>query len=201
MTYGPVCGRAAGIPVCLNPAYGRWLPDMTAGLAPVLTEVAGLPGAPVRAAQVAASYPSGDGGPPQAMTLGRHPAVLRLQLGILNMPGPCGLCLAVSTQQFADQVRLRFADAFVGARNGSGTPAQQAVQAALLEGAGIPLAAQPGLTAATENFAGPGPGSATGPVYAAARRLAAWPAAARHAWLAAHLAALRAGRLTLGEWP
>ena len=31
--------------------------------------------------------------------------------------------------------------------------------------------------------------------------LAALPAAARHAWLAAHLAALRAGRLTLTELP
>ena len=44
--YTPVCGRAAGIPVCLNPAYRRWLPDVTAALAPVLAEVAGLPGAP-----------------------------------------------------------------------------------------------------------------------------------------------------------
>jgi hypothetical protein len=30
---------------------------------------------------------------------------------------------------------------------------------------------------------------------------AAVPAAARHAWLAAHLAALRAGHVTLGELP
>ena len=36
IAYSPVCGRAAGLPVCLNPAYGRWLPDVTAGLAPVL---------------------------------------------------------------------------------------------------------------------------------------------------------------------
>jgi hypothetical protein len=45
------------------------------------------------------------------------------------------------------------------------------------------------------------PGPATGPVYAAARRLAAQPAAARQAWLAAHLAALRAGRLALADLP
>ena len=44
-------------------------------------------------------------------------------------------------------------------------------------------------------------GPATGPVYAAARRLAALPPAARHAWLAAHLAALRSGQLTLGQLP
>ena len=53
--YTPVCGHAAGIPVCLNPAYRRYLPDVTAALAPVLGEVAGLPGAPVRATQVAAA--------------------------------------------------------------------------------------------------------------------------------------------------
>jgi hypothetical protein len=40
-----------------------------------------------------------------------------------------------------------------------------------------------------------------GPVYAAAGRLAALPVAARHAWLAAHLAALRSGQLTLAQLP
>jgi hypothetical protein len=201
ITYTPACRRATGVPVCLNPAYRRWLPDMTVALAPVLAEVAGLPGAPVRATQVAAAYPSGDGGPPQAITLGGHPPVLRMSLGLLNMPGPCGFCAPVTTKQFADQLRLLFAHAFVGVRNGSGSPVQQAVQAALLQGAGIPLAAQPGLMAAAENFQGPGPGPATGDVYAAAGRLATLPAAVRHAWLAAHLAALRAGRLTLKELP
>lgn len=202
ITYTPTCGRAAGVPVCLNPAYRRWLPDVTAALAPVLAEVAGLPGAPVRAAQVAAAYPSGDGGPPQPITLGGHPPVLRMSLGLLGMPGPCGFCAGpVATGQSADQTRLLFAHAFVGAGSGTGSPVQQAVQAALLQGAGIPFAAQPGLMAATENFTGAVLGPATGPVYAAARRLAARPAAARHAWLAAHLAALRAGRLTLQELP
>jgi hypothetical protein len=201
ITYTPACGRGAGVPVCLNPAYRRWLPDVTAALAPVLAEVAGLPGAPVRATQVAAAYPSGDGGPPQAITFGGHPPVLRMSLGLLNMPGPCGFCAPMSTKQFADQMRLLFAHAFVGVRNGSGSPVQQAVQAALLQGAGIPFAAQPGLMAAAENLQGPGPGPATGDVYAAAGRLATLPAATRHAWLAAHLAALQAGRLTLKELP
>jgi hypothetical protein len=202
ITYTPACGRAAGVPVCLNPAYRRWLPDVTAALAPALAEVAGLPGTPVRATQVAAAYPSGDGGPPQVITIGGHAPVLRMSLGQLDMPGPCGFCDGpVPTRQFAGQMRLLFAQAFVGAGNGSGSPAQQAVQAALLRGAGIPFAAQPKLLATTKNGPGPPPGPATGPVYAAARRLATRPAAARHAWLAAHLAALRAGRLALKELP
>jgi hypothetical protein len=202
ITYTPACGRAAGIPVCVNPAYRRWLPDVTAALAPVLTEVAGLPGAPERATQVAASYPSGGDGPPQPVSFGGHPPVLRLQLGLLNTPGPCGFCGGpVATTPYEAQIQLRFAHAFVGAGNGPGSPAQQAVQAALLRGARIPFAAQPGLIAAAENFPGPGPGPATGPVYAAAGRLAALPAAARHAWLTAHLAALRVGRLTVADLP
>jgi len=40
IAYTPACGSAAGIAVCLNPAYRRWLPEVTAGLAPVLAEVA-----------------------------------------------------------------------------------------------------------------------------------------------------------------
>ena len=199
--YTPVCGRSAGVQVCLNPAYGRWLPDMTAALAPVLTEVAGLPGAPVRATQIAAAYPSGGDGPPQPIMFGGQPPVLRMQLGLLHMPGPCGFCVGPTTAQFADEMRLLFAHAFVGAGDSPGSPAQQAVQAALLQGAGVPFAAQPGVIAIAENFPGPTPQAATGPVYAAARRLATWPAAARHAWLAAHLAALRADRLTLEELP
>jgi hypothetical protein len=202
ITYTPACGRAAGVPVCVNPAYRRWLPDVTAALAPVLAEVAGLPGAPVRATQVATAYPTAAGGPPQGITLSGHPPVLRLSLGSFSLPGPCGFCGGpVTTKQFTDQTMLLFAQAFAGAGNGSGSPAQQAVLAVLLRGAGIPFAALPKLLATTKNGPGPPPGSATGPVYAAARRLAARPAAARHAWLAAHLATLRAGRLTLKELP
>jgi hypothetical protein len=202
ITYTPACGRAAGVPVCVNPAYRRWLPDVTSALAPLLAEVAGLPGAPVRATQVATAYSSGEVGPPPVVALGGHPPVLRMSLGSLDMPGPCGFCDGpVATRQFADQVRVLFAQAFVGAGHGPGSPAQQAVQAALLRGAGIPFAAQPKLLTAAKNGPGAAAGPATGPVYATARRLAALPAAARHAWLAAHLVALRAGRLTLKDLP
>jgi hypothetical protein len=187
--------------VCLNPAYDQWLHDVTAALAPMLTEVTGLPGAPVRATQVPASYPSGGDGPPQPITVSGRPPLLRMQLGLLHMPGACAFCGSVPVRTFSGEMRLLFAHAFVGAGGGSGRPAQLAVQAALLQDAGVPFASQPLLISITDNFPGPAPGAATGPVYAAAGRLAAWPAPARHAWLAAHLAALRAGRLTLGDLP
>jgi hypothetical protein len=215
VAYTPVCGRASGFPVCLNPAYSRWLPDVTAALAPVIAEVAGVPGAPARGTQVAAAYPSGiNGGPPQPISIGGHPQLLRLSLGLLDMPGPCGFCQPVTATLFEDELRLLSAHAIVGAASSAGSPVQQAVQAALLLGAGIPFAAQPAVIADTPNFAGLGspgtclsatrtcrPGPATGPVYKAAQRFAALPAAARHAWLAAHLAALQAGQLTLTDLP
>jgi hypothetical protein len=107
----------------------------------------------------------------------------------------------------AEQLRLLAVHAFVGAGNDVGTSAQQAVQAALLQDAGVPFSAQPQLltTSGLPSWAqaaqnGP-PGPATGPIYAEARRLAALSPGARHAWLAAHLTGLRSGQLTLGLAP
>jgi hypothetical protein len=65
-------------------------------------------------------------------------------------------------------------------------PAQQAVEDALLTAVG----SQP-LNPAVKSAG----------VSAAARRFAALPASARHAWLATHLTALRAGTITLAQIP
>jgi hypothetical protein len=212
--YTPVCAQAAGVPVCLNPAYRRYLPEIAADLRPVLAEVAGLPGAPARVAQVAGRYASGmfedqDG---VTVTISGTPPVLRLPLDVFNtLPSPT----PGSTGQFDQEMALLSVHEFV-AGNGAGTAAQQAMQAALLQHAGLPFAAQPqaleifalpnwegadlqGLVVGSESATGPG--SPGGPVYAAARRFAALPAATRHAWLAAHLAALRSGQLTPGQLP
>jgi hypothetical protein len=78
--YAPVCGQSAGVPVCLNPAYRQFLPDVTAALRPVLGEVAGLPGAPARAAQVAGAYSSSEGEPGAPMTISGQPPVLSMPL-------------------------------------------------------------------------------------------------------------------------
>ncbi len=60
LRFTPVCSHTA-IPVCLNPAYASYLPAATAALAPVLGELAGLPGAPARISQAAATYHQGTG--------------------------------------------------------------------------------------------------------------------------------------------
>ena len=219
ITYTPACDRTAGVPVCVNPAYRRWLPDLTAALAPVLAAVAGLPGAPARVTQVAGAYSSGEiellAG--QAVTISGRPPVLRMPLDTNNLPGKA----AGTATAFADEVRLLAVHAFTGAGNRAGNPAQQAVQAALLQHTGLPFVQQPkalslvgpptweqptllGLTGGPGSASGPsehGPGRPAGPIYAAARRFAALPATTRHAWLTAHLAALRAGQLTLGDLP
>jgi hypothetical protein len=203
ISFTPVCGPAAGVPVCLNPAYRRYLDDVTAALQPVLGEVAGLPGAPARASQVPGTYAAGEGEANPAATISGRPPVLRLPLDALStLPQSVGFTGSrETTGQFTGLLRVVATHAFVGAGPGAGTPAQQAVQAALLQGAGVPFAAQPKLVDAAWNGPQPAPAPAGGPVYAAARRLAALPAAARHAWLAAHLGALRSGQLTLGQLP
>ena len=200
--YTPVCGHAGGTPVCMNPAYRRYLPDVTAALRPLLAEVAGLPGAPARATQVPGTYTSGEGEANPVVTISGRPPVLRVPLDALaTLPGYTGFTGGPETEAlFADQLQALSVHAFVGAGNGTGTPAQQAVQAALLLGVGVPFALQANVMDAG-NGPGPPPPPTTGPVYAAARRLAALPPAARHAWLAAHLGALRSGHLTLAQLP
>jgi hypothetical protein len=195
LPYTPACGHAT-IPVCVNPAYRADLPHVMTAVGSVAREIAGLPGAPACAVQVATYYPAGSATEPtwpaQAGTIGGSPSVLRLPLGAIGLIGGFGQ----DPRDLTDQVRLQFVHAFVGVGPGTGTPAQQAVQAALLDGAGVPLPlvsrelAIAGLT-----------GKAAEPVYAAARRLMALPPGARHAWLAAHLAALRSGQLTLKDLP
>jgi len=196
IAYTPVCA-GAGFRVCLNPYYRTDLAHVTAALAPVVREVAGLPGAPVGAAQTAARYSAGDGQGAQAMTISGHPPVLGMPLGALGLPAASGWAHGVA----AGQLRLLFVHAFAGAGSGAGTPAQQAVQAALLQGTGIPFVMQSKLLSSVGLPGSKAAVTATGPVYAAARRLAALPPAARDAWLAAHLGALRAGHLTLAQLP
>jgi len=179
--YAPVCGHTA-IPVCLHPAYTVYLPAVTAALEPVLDEVAGLPGAPVRISQAAATYrqETGNGvaiglaGP----LISGTPPVYHLLLP--NQRG--GPTMTVS--QLADAVR---------------TDTRHELLASLICGdAREPNPAQQAIVAAMLNTYDKVPDAS---VAAKARRFAALPATARHAWLVEHLAALRSGRLTLAQLP
>ena len=105
------------------------------------------------------TYASGEGEAIPAMTISGRPPVLRIPLDALStLPGSTGFTGAPETgAQFAGQLRVLSVHAFVGAGNGIGTPAQLAVQAALLQGAGVPFAVQTRLLD-TGNTPGPPPG-------------------------------------------
>ena len=211
--FTPVCSHAA-IPVCLNPAYTSYLPSTAAALNPVLDEIAGLPGAPARVSQVAATYHQGAGnevgvGLRGGSTPSGGARVYRLLLPD-QLLGP-----TMTTSQMASSVRSVAGPDIVAGLVGDdpgASQAQQAVAAGLLMAAGLPLpgaspgqcerpaarcpAPRPGLGA--DGLPRLAPGS---PAYAAARLFAALPAPARHAWLLRNLAALRAGQITLGQLP
>jgi hypothetical protein len=202
LRYTPVCGHTA-IPVCLNPAYASYLPAVSAALAPVLSEVAGLPGAPASISQAAAAYQQGPGNSVAISMTG--PAVSGTVFHLLlpsQVPGP-----TLTTGEVASEVRAATGSSILADVIGGGSPAQRAVLAALQKLAGLPLA-QP--VPGTPQPAGPPrpstPRQSTAPplprsLSPAAQRFAALPAPARHAWLVRHLAALRAGQLTVAQLP
>jgi hypothetical protein len=207
IAYTPVCSHAA-VPVCLHPAYRSFLPAVTAALGPVLSEVAGLPGAPVRVWQVAFTHLQQrphNGIEMLGPVIGGSPPVLSLPLSGMALPGEGHTTTAEFIRQLRRQVPPVILNTLFGGGDQQDTEsqqgnrsarqpnprvlAQQAIQAAVAQVAGVPPDnGVPPLT----------PGS---PADAAAKRFAALPAATRHAWLVDHLTALRAGQITLGELP
>ncbi len=181
--YTPVCQQGA-IPVCVHPAFRVYLPDLVAALNPLLREVAGLPGAPVRVEQGASSTvpvnevavsPTELGTLVGASaTLTGNPPVLHLALTeVPSQPEP------PRSQPLAN-AQAAFVDGCIGPAGGTlGDPAQAAIEAALLDS----------------------PGSLPGAAAQAAHRFAALAPSVQRAWLAAHLAALRSGRITLAQVP
>ena len=195
--FSPVCAQTA-IPLCLNPAYASYLPALAAALQPVLSEVAGLPGAPGRISQAAASYRQGTG---NAVGIGLagpfisgQPAVFHLLLpDQLGPPLTTASGLAAATRSTAGPLILA---SVIGDGPGA-SEAQLAVIAALMMRDRLP-ATVPGTVPTVTVAPRLAPGT---PAYAAARRFAALPASARHSWLLRHLSALRAGRITLAQLP
>jgi hypothetical protein len=206
IVYTPACSHGA-VPVCLHPAYRSLLPAVTAALGPLLSEVAGLPGAPARVSQVAVTHLQQ--GPHNGIemlgpVIGGSPPVLSLPLSGMTLPGAGHATTADFIRQLRGQVAPMILNTLFGgdqqdtnSQQGNRSArqpnpsvlAQQAIKAALAQVAGVPPdSGVPPLP----------PGS---PADAAAKRFAALPAAARHAWLVDHLTALRAGRIPLGELP
>ena len=204
LQFTPVCSDTA-IPVCLNPAYASYLSVTASALAPLLSQLAGLPRAPARIVQMGMTYQRdagnavtvGEGGPSHGGPQPAFPLVLPLQLSG---------AAAMTPGQMASQVVAAYGPLIVARVIGdepAASPAQNAVAAALLLVGGHsgltaeqPSAGQVGLDASWSPSVTPGT-----PEYAAAERFAALPESARRAWLLRHLAALRAGQITLAQLP
>ncbi len=206
--YTPVCASAgSGFAVCLHPAYQSYLSQVVNSFKPVMAEVAGLPGAPVRAVEVSdqmlsAAVLQGNGNgvvtgsPPvyefsmdNALTL--VPDAAQLQYGFQQ-----DIVQTVVVGSIGQVVTLK--NGIKAFQPSLGTRAQQAVMDGLLEAIG----SQP------YPVCGPGNNPSANqcrqqqiPVTTAAGRFAALPAAARRAWLRANLAGLKAGRITLAQVP
>jgi hypothetical protein len=118
---------------------------------------------------------------------------------------------AMTPGQLASQVVTTYGPALLARVVGDGqpgaSPAQNAVATGLMIAASLrKLDVEPTPSGQRPAPGGPdasqSPGVAPGtPAYAAAERFAALPEPARHAWLVAHLVALRAGQITLAQLP
>jgi hypothetical protein len=185
----PDCRSSSGFGVCVHPAFGFYLNNLAAALGPVAAEIAGLPGAPAAAKEVA----SVNGGQDVQSGISVNPPVFEFtaeHVGSMygqfygSQRDPVG---------WREGFQQGLLDAFLTGRPPHAGPvpillgpAQQAVEDALLTAVrSQPLSA--GVTSAG--------------VSAATQRFATLSASARRAWLAAHLAALRAGKITPAQIP
>jgi hypothetical protein len=202
--YTPDCTTGSGFQVCVHPAFGFDLKQVAAELDPVAAEIAGLPGAPV-AAREAASQVNGQevlsgisGNPPVFVYTADHVGAY------------FGLFFGFDPQGWQEGFQEGLLDAFLeapappgpssGMNNGPAQldAAQQAVEDVLLAGVGSPpLGASAGHTASNGKLSE----ATLADIEVAAQRFGRLSASARHAWLATHLAALRAGTVTLAQLP
>ena len=195
LRYTPVCGHAP-ILVCVNPAYAPFLPAVTAAVGPELTEFAGLPGAPDRLSQAAERYRQEPG---NGITI--FPSRLTRSEFIVpdQVPGQPGVTGAQFASQLDQSLGLDLASSVVLGGNGQAAPNPSQAELAVIAGSvRFPPSVGPRDLAPLYGYLLPEPGSAA---ERAAKRFAALSPAARHAWLAGHLAALRSGRVPLTQLP
>jgi hypothetical protein len=195
LRYTPACSRTP-IPVCVNPAYAGFLPAVTATVGPELTEFAGLPGAPARLSQVPSVYWQVSGNGITVSAIGSSAAAFVVPD---QVPGWLGTTGAEFAAQLDQGLGLKLAsDVILGDRPKSAAAPTQAQLAVIAGSVRFPPSVESRDLAPLYGQLLPEPGS---PADHAARRFAALTPAARHAWLAQHLTALRAGRLSVAQLP
>lgn len=194
--------------VCIHPAFEPYLGAMDAGLQPAAAEIAGLPGAPVRA-EMTMGYTL----PAVAGTTSVYDYSAEQEgFGGESFWATPAIARTADWEQGVQQDFITWFVSGPAEQDSPGpTPAEEAVAIALLAKIGAPVPqgypqfSQPGTqSGASSMSSGPG-GSGTQPAASAAQITAAASGfeslspAARHAWLAANLAALRSGTITLAQ--
>lgn len=191
-----LCSRTA-IPVCVHPAYAAFLPAVTAAVGPELIELAGLPGAPARISQVPEVYRQGPGNSVDVGAERTGPATFALPVW---GPGQPGVGRPEFTGQLVQTLGLKLMSEVIlgGSGRTAVPPPSQAALAVIGGSVRFPPSTGPRDLAPLVGHLLPAPGS---PADLAARRFAKLTPAAKHDWLAHHLAALRAGRISLAQLP
>ena len=180
--YTPDCTGSA-FKVCIHPAFAPYLGAMSAALQPAAAEIAGLPGAPVRA-EMTPGYSQ----PAVAGTVSVYDYSVE-QEGFSG--GFWATPAAARTADWEQGEQQDFITWFVSGQAEQDapsptTPAQEAVAIALLAKIGAPVPSYPQFSR---------------PITDAASGFESLSPAARHAWLAANIAALRSGTITLAQIP
>jgi hypothetical protein len=194
--YTPACSRSP-IPICVHPAYAGFLPAVTTAVGSELSEFAGLPGAPARISQVTPVYQQEPG---NGINVSAH---VSGALGFIvpdPLPGQPGGTSAQFAANLAQGLGLQLAShVILGGSDRAGASAPSQAELAITAGSvRFPPSVESRDLAPLYGQVLPQPGS---PAAQAAKRFAALSPNARHAWLAGHLAALRAGRVTLAQLP
>lgn len=204
--YTPDCTGSA-FQVCVHPAFASDLGAMNAALQPAAAEIAGLPGAPARAEMTPGTVLPAAAGTTSVYDYSPD----QEGYGGASFWATPAIARTAAWEQGNQQDFITWFVSGPAQQDSSTTPAQEAVAIALLAKIGAPVPggypqfSQPG-TGGTSMSSGSG-GSGTQPtasaaqITAAARGLESLSPAARRAWLAANLAAVRSGAVTLAQLP
>jgi hypothetical protein len=206
--YTPNCTGSA-FTVCIHPAFAPYLGAMSAALRPTAAEIAGLPGAPVRAEMTTGySLPAVAG----TTSVYDYSTEQEGYGGESFWATPATARTADWEQGWQQDFITWFVSGPAEQDSPSQTPAQEAVAIALLAKIGAPVPQYPQFfqpssqSGGSSVSSGPG-GSGTQPtasaaqITAAASRFESLSSAARRAWLTANIAALRSGTITLAQLP
>jgi hypothetical protein len=189
---------SSGFRICVHPAFSFYLHGVAAALYPVADEIAGLPGAPAGASEVA----SVNGGNQAQSGISGNPPVFQFtaeRVGTLF-----GEFYGYDPVAWREEFQQGLLDAFLtrpsqhaGAVPNLLDPAQLAVANGLLTAVG----SEPMHASNSGQPAFKSDPATVAEISAAAQRFARLSASARHAWLATHLGALRAGAIRLAQIP